>query len=154
MPDETRQPDPLEARAKEIVREYFAYLRGQQTYPPMIALERMVLSALRAVQQETVRKLGQHAEGWHRAVETICTIVGVSPALSADESVVAVRERVEAIRQETARATWEQAASIADQWAHSASCAHHEDNPCCHVRAGAGIAAAIRQAATPPEDQR
>jgi hypothetical protein len=52
------------------------------------------------------------------------------------------------VQQETARETWERAARVADQWAHSHSCSAHEDNPCCHVRTGAGIADAIRQAAT------
>lgn len=38
----------------------------------------------------------------------------------------------------------ERAVQKADQWASSASCQFHDDNPCCHVRTGAGIAAAIR----------
>lgn len=36
-------------------------------------------------------------------------------------------------------------ARVADGWARSPSCSEeHTDNPCCHVRTGAGIAAAIR----------
>lgn len=38
----------------------------------------------------------------------------------------------------------ENAANIADLWATSQSCAEHSENPCCHVRTGAGIAEKIR----------
>lgn len=33
------------------------------------------------------------AQGWHRTVETICTIMGLSPALGADEAAAAVRAK-------------------------------------------------------------
>lgn len=36
-------------------------------------------------------------------------------------------------------------AKISDKWATSTSCAHHDENPCCHVRTGASIATAIRK---------
>jgi hypothetical protein len=39
----------------------------------------------------------------------------------------------------------EVAAQMADQWATSQSCKYHDDDPCCHVRTGAGIATAIRE---------
>jgi hypothetical protein len=35
-------------------------------------------------------------------------------------------------------------AQIAEVWANSKSCKHHDNDPCCHIRTGAGIAAAIR----------
>jgi len=38
----------------------------------------------------------------------------------------------------------ERCAQVADGWADSKSCQHHDDNPCCHVRTGTGIAEAIR----------
>lgn len=38
----------------------------------------------------------------------------------------------------------EDAAKIADLWATSTTCTIHDENPCCHVRTGAGIADAIR----------
>jgi hypothetical protein len=41
---------------------------------------------------------------------------------------------------------YEECAKIADRWAVSFVCTGHEDNPCCHVRTGAAIAAAIREA--------
>lgn len=41
------------------------------------------------------------------------------------------------------RRAWEQgrdaASEIAHRWATSKSCDQHSDNPCCHVRTGAGI---------------
>lgn len=49
----------------------------------------------------------------------------------------------EALRQ-VASEERERAASVADKWATSESCEIHDNNPCCHVRTGAGIAAAIR----------
>jgi hypothetical protein len=47
----------------------------------------------------------------------------------------------------------EEAARVADQWANGKSCDHHDDNPCCHVRTGAGIAAAIRKLADATGDR-
>jgi len=120
----------------------------------IVGLLREAASTLRALADQ-----GQYAEGWHRAVETICTIVGVSPALSSDESVVAVRERVEAIRQETARATWERAAQIADASQLVGRPRNRGED--CWNRAARLIARTLRDqlpvlqvAATPPEDQR
>lgn len=46
---------------------------------------------------------------------------------------------------------WEEAAKIADGWANSRSCKAHDDNPCCHVRTGAGIASALRSKKSNPE---
>jgi hypothetical protein len=48
-------------------------------------------------------------------------------------------------RAEGFRAGLEEAARIADQWADSVSCTNHDDDPCCHVRTGIGIADAIRR---------
>lgn len=42
------------------------------------------------------------------------------------------------------RAGVEAAAVVSDGWANSKSCDSHDDNPCCHVRTGAGIATTIR----------
>lgn len=53
------------------------------------------------------------------------------------------------ILREAIRRTLEKAADKADEWANSHSCTHHDDNPCCHVRTGAGIAAALRQLMEP-----
>jgi hypothetical protein len=39
----------------------------------------------------------------------------------------------------------ERAAKVADLWAKSHSCDVHDENPCCHVRTGVAIAAAIRE---------
>ena len=52
------------------------------------------------------------------------------------------REKAEQVRAEQR----EQDAQIAERWAQSPSCSHHDDNPCCHVRTGLGITAAIRSA--------
>lgn len=41
----------------------------------------------------------------------------------------------------------ERAAAVADEWAKSRSCNWHDDDPCCHVRTGAGIAEKIRKIA-------
>lgn len=38
----------------------------------------------------------------------------------------------------------ERCAKVPDLWANSKSCSSHYDNPCCHVRTGAEIAAKIR----------
>jgi len=38
----------------------------------------------------------------------------------------------------------ERCAKVADRWAHSHDCKQHDADPCCHVRTGVGIAAAIR----------
>lgn len=38
----------------------------------------------------------------------------------------------------------EACAKVADEWAQSKSCSHHDDNPCCHVRLGATIRDRIR----------
>lgn len=54
------------------------------------------------------------------------------------------REALDIARAEGVREERERAAVISDGWATSKSCASHDDNPCCHVRTGAGIAAAIR----------
>ena len=40
-------------------------------------------------------------------------------------------------------------AEVADGWTKSKSCQSHEENPCCHVRTGAGIAQAIRDREKP-----
>ncbi len=39
----------------------------------------------------------------------------------------------------------ERCAKIADLWANSHSCDSHDTDPCCHVRTGISIAAAIRK---------
>ena len=39
----------------------------------------------------------------------------------------------------------ERCAKVADRWANSHSCDVHDDSPCCHIRTGAAIAAAIRE---------
>lgn len=41
-----------------------------------------------------ITELEGFAQGWHRAVETILTIAGLSPALGAVEAVEAMRERL------------------------------------------------------------
>ena len=46
--------------------------------------------------------------------------------------------------EERVREEREACAHKADGWANSQSCGHHDDNPCCHIRTGVGIAAAIR----------
>lgn len=52
------------------------------------------------------------------------------------------------------RETWEAAILVAQGWATSPSCNEvHTDNPCCHVRTGAGIAAALEQARDESEGQ-
>lgn len=38
----------------------------------------------------------------------------------------------------------EDAAKVTDRWAGSASCTTHDNDPCCHVRTGAGIANHVR----------
>jgi hypothetical protein len=48
------------------------------------------------------------------------------------------------IWQAAERDTRERCAQIADLWAKSKSCDKHDDDPCCHVRTGAGIAERIR----------
>jgi len=40
----------------------------------------------------------------------------------------------------------ERDAKVADKWANSKSCQDHDNDPCCHIRTGEGIAAAIRKA--------
>lgn len=55
----------------------------------------------------------------------------------------AVAKLVEAAKAEER----EKCARVADQWAESKSCSSHDENPCCHVRTGAGIAGAIRRRA-------
>lgn len=62
------------------------------------------------------------------------------------ETAAALRDRPDGYRQGI-----EDAARVADAWAQSHSCANHDDNPCCHVRTGAGIRDAIR-ALVPPEE--
>lgn len=47
----------------------------------------------------------------------------------------------------------ERCASIADRWTNSPSCSSHDENPCCHVRTGYGIAAAIRQQDTESKEK-
>lgn len=61
-------------------------------------------------------------------VDTIITAELGTPAVGAEEA-------------------WDKAIEIAEGWARSPSCLEpHEDNPCCHVRTGAGIADALRKA--------
>ena len=56
-------------------------------------------------------------------------------------AILAFAERYAA---EQVREEREACAHKADGWANSQSCGHHDDNPCCHIRTGVGIAAAIR----------
>ena len=48
------------------------------------------LSHLRAERDEA----REWARGWHRIVETTCTILGLSPALGGDESATALRAEI------------------------------------------------------------
>lgn len=56
-----------------------------------------------------------------------------------------LKDKVQKARSEA----FEECARIADKWAMSASCGRHDDDPCCHVRTGDGIASAIRRALKP-----
>lgn len=56
-----------------------------------------------------------------------------------DDILAALRDREQAIAAER-----EACAKVADEWAQSKSCSHHDDNPCCHVRLGATIRDRIR----------
>ena len=61
--------------------------------------------------------------------------------------VARIQQAIAAYGATVERETLERAAEIADEWANSESCRQHEDNPCCHVRTGAAIAAKLRQRA-------
>lgn len=51
--------------------------------------------------------------------------------------------RMAAAREQAQGEERERCIAIARQWADSKSCTQHDDNPCCHVRTGEGIASAL-----------
>lgn len=74
-----------------------------ELFDEWIAAVGLIMSAITAAQEE-LRQTRENAAGWHRAIETICTMAGVSPALSADESAAALQAWLTAQQAEIAKA--------------------------------------------------
>lgn len=68
--------------------------------------------------------------------EGICSLTVVEEGLAAAID-AAISAAVEAERK--------RCAEIAERWANSHSCDAHDNDPCCHVRTGSAITAAIRK---------
>jgi len=91
---------------------------------------------------------GKHLRDWSDVVIEKRRLAADRVAAVAQAQAKFAQEDIEnTVRVAVAQAV-ERCAKIADGWASSKSCMYHDDNPCCHVRTGAGIAEAARRRAS------